>query len=761
MTRGLHCAKKTRTHTKKGGTGMSIKNASLGLLMVAAATISGLTLSAAPHASAATAAADASAPPCPAGYTCVVLPCSSSACPTIEAGPTSDIGTDPAQYVFVNLYDFPSGDAPEITLCADTVPLSQAAPLCSTAPGPVYTPIFSDGSGFATYQVPEVENDGASPISGEILGNGAQKGTFYCDNGPDLCSLAVFDTNLDGSNAPDATNTAIIPITYQAATGGCPKATLVNTESDFGIEGLIATANESGCAGSDPALAFNTAVDSLDAVTNLATGGIKIAFTDDPQAADEQAALGGSTGGYAFIPVAVSADVIGSSALISGDPPNQFTIYPHTNFQLTPNMVAGLVTAQYGDPSSADLITGTKCLNPGLGAPKKLDPCPGMEALNSLTGFEPEQDYTSFVRSDNAGVTDEMFDWLCSAPDHTFPIAGATVTETDTSAQLLQATQWTDTSLDGKCPQTDQFPALASGSLNSDENPQNQSKALYAQVTSGAPSKQAGFAVMNWYEALYYGLNVAELQNANGQFVAPTQASVYAALGDATENSDGTLSYNYANTADAAAYPEPVVIYAAVSTQAQPATDAGAIKTVLDNVLALTDSPGKASIPAGILPLTTSLTTEAQADIAKDIVAEPTPPTGTTPPTTSSPGGSKTSTPGGSSNPGGSSTTSGNPGGSSNPGSSGSSSTATTQPAKVSTTGASKKVTPPAGKGPTPAPPVRGFFRAVQVGLAAPEWRWLLVGMLSAGAIAMCAGPLILVAQRLRRRLAVVRRGKT
>ena len=63
---------------------------------------------------------------------------------------------------------------------------------------------------------------------------------------------------------------------------------------------------------------------------------------------------------------------------------------------------------------------------------------------------------------------------------------------------------------------------------------------------------------MNWYEALYFGLNSAALQNAAGQFVAPSSASIDAALADATTNPDGTLAFTYTDTSDAAAYPEPV-----------------------------------------------------------------------------------------------------------------------------------------------------------------------------------------------------------
>jgi hypothetical protein len=773
MARGMHSAKATRARSATGGRetrpadgrsrSWSFKNAALGLLMVAALIISGVAALSAQTGSAAAASKSVQtpAPPCPSGDSCVTIPCATGPCPTVEAGPTSDIGVNPEQYVFIYLYDFPAGDSPAIWLCADTTPLSQALPLCSTAPAPEYTPIFDDGSGFITDPVPEVENDGETAISGEILGNPSEKGSFFCDNGPDLCSLDVFDTNLDGSETPDASNTAVLPVSYAASGGGCPSATLLNTESDFGIEGLIATANQNGCTGSHPVLAFNTALDSLSAVQGLTSGGDQIAFTDDPEAPDEQAALKAGGGHYALIPIAASADVMGFAANISPNSTENRTLYPHTAFDLTPNMVAGLLNTAYDNPGTADLLTGDQCTNPGIQPPKKLDPCPAMESVNSVSDFLPEEEYGVYVRSDNAGVTDEMFKWLCAAPDHTVPIGNNTDTETDTAAQILEATNWEETSLDGACPDTDQFPALAGDVIvNADKNPQNQAKALYTQVSQNSiPPRQAGFAEMNWYESLYYGLIPADLQNAVGQFVGPSAASVDAALSDATVNPDGTLNFNYADTTDPAAYPEPVVFYAAVSTAPQAAAQATAIRTTLDNLLALTASPGSTSLPPGILPLTSTLTSQAESEIAKDITSLPPTKTGGKPGKSGSGGGSTSKSSGG--NGGGStSTTTGGPYPSGGNTTTGNSTTPTTSsPVTTHTIGTSTRSNHSTPK-PAPTRPSGSVFHAIQLALAAPEWRWLLSVMLIVGAIAVCGGPILLVAQRLRRRLGALRRGQ-
>ena len=80
------------------------------LLLVAAVTMA---VEAGHVAPASAATGHTAAPPCQQGYTCVSIPCATAPCPTVEAGPTSNLGASGgSQYVFVDLYDFPPGDAP-------------------------------------------------------------------------------------------------------------------------------------------------------------------------------------------------------------------------------------------------------------------------------------------------------------------------------------------------------------------------------------------------------------------------------------------------------------------------------------------------------------------------------------------------------------------------------------------------------------------------------------------------------------------------
>jgi hypothetical protein len=119
------------------------------------------------------------------------------------------------------------------------------------------------------------------------------------------------------------------------------------------------------------------------------------------------------------------------------------------------------------------------------------------------------------------------------------------------------------------------------------------------------------------------------VQNAAGNFVQPTATSLDAAVDVAKTNGDGTLTPDYTST-NADAYPMPDVIYAAVSANPVPAAQAAAETDELTQMLALTGSGGSnvAQLPAGFVPMPASLVTQAQTDIAKDIVAQPTPPGG-------------------------------------------------------------------------------------------------------------------------------------
>ncbi len=243
---------------------------------------------------------------------------------------------------------------------------------------------------------------------------------------------------------------------------------------------------------------------------------------------------------------------------------------------------------------------------------------------------------------------------------------------------------------------------------------------------------------MNWYEALYYGLDEAQLQNAAGSFVSPSVQSVDAAIGDATANADGTLSFDFTNIGDPAAYPMPVVIYAAVPTDPTTPAQQAATRTVLEALLGQTGGSG-ANLPPGILPLTAGLATQASTAVDKYFPASSTAGGSGPEASSTSVAGAQGDGPtqGGAAVPSATTTAPFSPGGA-------------IDGANSATTSASG----PSGAGRHPGSAARGAsnFKSAFVALVAPGGRWLLVTILLAGVAALTLGPIAWAVLGFRRR---------
>jgi hypothetical protein len=163
-----------------------------------------------------------------------------------------------------------------------------------------------------------------------------------------------------------------------------------------------------------------------------------------------------------------------------------------------------------------------------------------------------------------------------------------------------------------------------------------------------------GFALMDSSESLFYGLNLADLLNSSGQFVAPTTTSIEDALENETACPAaelscplGTYSFDYAKdtTTDAAgAYPMPDITYALVPTAPQAPAQAQAMKNLLTNLVDVSEGDGAAPLPPGYYPMPTTMANAALADISTDITAAPS--TATTTTTTTRPATPLSTTPG-------------------------------------------------------------------------------------------------------------------
>jgi hypothetical protein len=578
------------------------------------------------------------APACPSDDTCANIPNGSSSGPgTVQVGPTQNLGDN--QWVYIDTFGFTPGDVLHINYCTDIAPLP-TQPLCVTGQNPLLAnedyivQTLTDGTQSLSYQVLEVDPSDV-PLSGEEPGNATVSGTFDCNAGS-LCSVNITDMGLNGEGSPVQTdqNTAVIPVSFAASFSGCgSNAANVLTESEFGLEFVLSQAAQQSCSLPDPSIAFNTAADGLAADTAVAAGAAQVAFTDDPEAAQQQQVL--SQGNLKLIPVALSANVVGFKAQDAEDN----SLFPLNGLDLTPTMVAGLLTGIYSDPQNTDAYACAKtdCTNLGCSQDKvqgtNTKTCSLFTELNYQEGFEPPQSYDAFVRSDDAGSNGLLFAWLCNAPvapvTVDVPDTGgstftASLTEPESAAALLDV-GFGPTGLPLKtCPVTDQYPPEAQGSPVeyqgfNDPNQQEIKINAFVQPGVGGSNPFAGFATMNWSEAHYYGMRIAAIQNAAGQFVLPTQASLDAAVADSKVNADGTLTPNYAAT-DPTAYPMTSVVYAAVCADPTSTSQATAETEMLTQLLTVTGSGSSTTLPEGFAPLTSGLTTQAQSDIAADIV---------------------------------------------------------------------------------------------------------------------------------------------
>lgn len=558
----------------------------------------------------------------PAFSTCVTIPahCPTKNCPEVIADPTSGLAI--TQAVYLQMKNFTrTSDSIYIQYCQDVHPLSVAAPMCvatsiAELPNPqVELKPFPNGTENYAYQVLYLAS-GSTPFSGVVPGT-KKFGTFLCDSASP-CSIDVTDPYLGpGGNAsaltPTPDNTAVIPVKFAAEENGCARASFINTESEFGIDSLLAASASATCKGSRPVADSNVDLDAPSAVSAFVEGNMPVSFTDSPDAPQEQAALASIKGQYAFIPVALSADVIGFQAIAQGQQG-----YPDTSFKLTPNMAAGVMTDYYNTSYSSDLASCGWV--PG-------GQCALTEYLNEVSGLESPLEYGSYVRGDASTPTYALFQWMCDAPRVPVQIGTHKVTEPDSAFQVLNYA-WTLNGLKAlkSCPSgLDQFPGFQKNVPNfgTASNPAGELSKIEGFVPlpqDSTTTAHAGFSDMSWADAFQYGLSIASLQNAEGQFVTPSTASLEAAAKALHEQPNGVYSFDYSAKVKGA-YPMPDVWYALVSTKPQDPSEVATERGLIDDLLAVSGGADKSSLPTAYAPLPASIYKAALADVTKDITS--------------------------------------------------------------------------------------------------------------------------------------------
>jgi len=539
-----------------------------------------------------------------------VIPCTSGPCPAVDVAPTT--GVSDGEFVFVRATNFRAGGTIRVALCSTNS--SPSDPSCLTGQWesqqwtPVQTPVTVDAAHADLTEIAypvffDQSGEGNLPLPSHDITNAQGAGPgFFCDNTADPCVIEITEEKGTGTsvgNGPPVTasNTAVVPLTFAAQEAGCPSiAPLIQTESSTSLEHFLPAAVDSTCSGSNGVVALNTTNDNGSVVSDFNSGNTNLAFIDNPGDLKQAGTLFGGRP-FAYIPIAVSATVV---SMLAGETVGA-TATPLANYNLTPNMVAGLISTDYSDAQGTgtlDPLTFYGEDYPRLPFPcKELVLCTGPDAVTELQnqlqyfsafdllnpptasgpGVYMPQQFGTFDSNVSNGSSYQVTDWLCHAPTvpytASFKLVGksspvsasvhdTTVAGTTFTTPPVGSNVWPPpgdkhpTWIFPSCQPYSTFPALASGvgsgggisTYGESQLPSLQAKAMrnYAFGGSTVPffstNPAAAFGVMDSSEASFYGLYTANLQNAAGNFVSPTVANLEAALANLTPCPTATLS---------------------------------------------------------------------------------------------------------------------------------------------------------------------------------------------------------------------------
>jgi hypothetical protein len=371
------------------------------------------------------------------------------------------------------------------------------------------------------------------------------------------------------------------------------------------------------CAGSNPlALTYNPTITEPEAIQDLGTGLGDVALTTRPG----PTRIGKRT--YTFAPVAVSGVAIAYWV----DSPTTFQ--PVTNLKLDPRLVAKLLTLSYnfdGDAcGTGPPRAGIGCDNAIDGNPSTLFADPEFKQLNRHVQMPFSATFqVPTVMSGHSDMTWEITRWIAdNAPASGFLRGQFDPWGMHVNTDYLGLKYPVD-SFTGQ----DNYPVIAH--KYSPAFPLSFVVGLQAQNTDNGtdynidpttgnypkdpiefPGVRSLFAVIDEGDAAAFRFPVARLLNAAGRYVAPTAASMAAALSSLTPTGGNRITeqVDFAKQ-KANAYPLTMVIYAMVPTSDISATKAAAIARFLDFVA----GPGQVrglnvgQLPPGYLPLPASL----------------------------------------------------------------------------------------------------------------------------------------------------------
>jgi len=335
---------------------------------------------------------------------------------------------------------------------------------------------------------------------------------------------------------------------------------------------------------------------------------------------------------YTYAPVAASGVAIAYWV------DNPSTAQPITNLKLTPRLVAKLLTTSYsfggaacqpGQPPSQPTSTSNGCDGSVRGNPNTLFDDPEFQRLNpgvadpiaAGAGYQ-----VPTVLSGNSDMTYEVTRWIAANPDASAFLAGQPDpwgTHVNSAYLGLQYPQDVFSPMDQYLPIAYEYnPVFPPSQAASLYQANNWDPGIQWQLTPNPPGppvhqkdpiqlqgQRMLFAIVDQADAAAFNFPVAKILNHAGAYVAPTAASMTAAIRDMTTNPDGITRATNETSTDKSAYPLTMVQYAMVPTGGIAKAKAAKIAQFLDFAAGGGQvngtSPGQ--LPDGYLPLPASL----------------------------------------------------------------------------------------------------------------------------------------------------------
>lgn len=164
-------------------------------------------------------------------------------------------------------------------------------------------------------------------------------------------------------------------------------------------------------------------------------------------------------------------------------------------------------------------------------------------------------------------------------------------------------------------PANDAFTTAFPGNIN---DTSNIGRIVGANASQGIATLAAKtpysitYAEKNWGDS--YGLRTAYVGNASGQFVFPDSAAVSAFLGEANQDANGIVTYDY-TTKVPGAYTLGIVSYMLVETSYADKTKGAAVKELAEYILSPACSAGDPKL--GYVVVAGTFLEKAKAQIAK------------------------------------------------------------------------------------------------------------------------------------------------